>query len=111
MSEEGATQVFRPLTGNDLILGAVGVLQFEVVAHRLQNEYGVACIFESAAVAAARWLYFSDPQTEQDFRRKNEPNLALDGLDALTYIAPNHANLQLSIERWPKVEFRATREF
>ena len=111
LSEEGATQAFRPLIGNDLILGAIGVLQFEVVAHRLKNEYGVACAFEAVAVAAARWVYFADPKTERDFRRKNEPNLALDGLDALTYIAPNRANLQLSVERWPEVEFRATREF
>lgn len=111
LSEEGATQSFRPLLGNDLILGALGVLQFEVVAHRLKNEYGVACTFESVAVAAARWVYFSDVKTENDFRRKNEQNLALDGLDALTYIAPNRANLQLSMERWPEVEFRATREF
>ena len=111
LSEEGATQAFRPLLGNDLILGAVGVLQFDVVAHRLQNEYGVACSFEAVAVATARWVYFSDAKTERDFRRKNEQNLALDSLDALTYIAPNRANLQLSRERWPEVEFRATREF
>ena len=111
LSEEGAAQVFRPLLGNDLILGAVGVLQFEVVAHRLKTEYGVACTFEAVAVSTARWVYFPDTQTESDFRRKNEQNLALDSLDALTYIAPNLANLQLSIERWPKVQFRATREF
>ena len=111
LSEEGATQVFRPLLGNDLILGAIGVLQFEVVEHRLKNEYGVACAFEAVAVAAARWVYFADAKIEAEFRRKNEPNLAVDGLDALTYIAPNRANLRLCMERWPEVEFRATREF
>ncbi len=111
LSEEGATQAFRPLLGNDLILGAVGILQFDVVAHRLQHEYGVPCTFEAVAVATARWVYFTDPQTERDFRRRNEQHLAIDGLDALTYIAPNRANLQLSMERWPEVEFRATREF
>ncbi|MGI9311027.1 MAG: peptide chain release factor 3 [bacterium] len=111
LSEEGATQVFRPLLGNDLILGAIGVLQFDVVAHRLAHEYGVACAFEAVAVAAARWVRFADAADEAEFRRKNETNLALDGLDALTYLAPNRANLQLCIERWPQAEFHATREF
>ncbi len=110
LSEEGATQVFRPLHSNDLILGAIGMLQFEVVAHRLAAEYGVACTFEAVAISAARWVYFTDAQTEQRFRRSNPQNLALDSGDALTYIAPNRANLQLNMERWPEVEFRAARE-
>ena len=110
LSEEGATQVFRPLINNDLILGAVGVLQFDVVAHRLKSEYKVECGFEAVQVATARWLHFPDDKTEQEFRRKNEANLALDGADSLTYVAPNMVNLQLTIERWPDVIFRETRE-
>ena len=47
---------------------------------------------------------------EEDFRRKNEQNIALDGADELSYVAPNMVNLQLTMERWPEVEFRATRE-
>jgi peptide chain release factor 3 len=111
LSEEGATQVFRPLVSNELILGAVGVLQFDVVAHRLKHEYSVDCVFEAVQVSTARWLTFPDQKMEADFRRKNEQHLAIDGHDTLSYIAPNRANLQLVIERWPEVEFRATREF
>ncbi len=111
LSEEGATQVFRPLMSNDLILGAVGLLQFDVVAHRLKTEYKVDCLFEAVAVATARWVGFPDPKMEGDFRKRNEQYLALDGLGALTYIAPNRANLQLVMARWPEVAFRATREF
>jgi len=111
LSEEGATQVFRPFTSNDLILGAVGILQFDVVAHRLKTEYSVDCAFEAVPVSTARWITFKNPDDEVGFRRRNDQNLALDGLDTLTYIAPNRANLQLAIERWPDVEFRATREF
>jgi peptide chain release factor 3 len=111
LSEEGATQVFRPFTSNDLILGAVGILQFDVVAHRLKTEYNVECSFEAVPVSTARWINFKNPDQEVDFRKRNDQNLALDGLDTLTYIAPNRANLQLAIERWPDVEFRATREF
>ncbi len=111
LSEEGATQVFRPLISNDLILGAVGILQFDVVAHRLNNEYSVDCSFEAVPVSTARWIHFKNPGDESEFRRKNEQNLSLDGMNTLTYIAPNRANLQLAIERWPDVDFRATREF
>ena len=110
LSEEGATQVFRPLINNDMILGAVGILQFDVVAHRLKNEYNVECGFEAVQVATARWLYFPDHKMEADFRRKNESNIALDGTEALTYVAPNMVNLQLTMERWPDVEFHQTRE-
>ena len=110
LSEEGATQIFRPLINNDLILGAVGVLQFDVVEHRLKNEYGVECRFESVPVAAARWVHFSNDKDEQNFRNKNEANLAIDGADVLAYIAPNLANLRLTQERFPEVEFRSTRE-
>ena len=110
LSEEGATQVFRPLINNDLILGAVGILQFDVVAHRLKTEYNVDCSFEGVQVSTARWLGFPDDKTERDFRNKNEVNLALDGADVLTYIAPNNVNLQLTKERWPSVKFLSTRE-
>ncbi len=110
LSEEGATQVFRPLQNNDMILGAVGVLQFDVVAHRLKAEYNVECSFEAVQVATARWLKFPDAKMEEEFRRKNEQNLAVDGADELTYVAPNMVNLQLTMERWPDLEFRTTRE-
>jgi len=110
LSEEGATQVFRPLINNDLILGAVGILQFDVVAYRLKAEYNVDCSFEPVQVSTARWLHFPDVKMEDEFRRKNESNIAMDGADCMTYIAPNMVNLQLTIERWPDVEFRETRE-
>lgn len=110
LSEEGATQVFRPLDMNDVILGAIGVLQFDVVAHRLKHEYGVDCGFEAVPVATARWLRFPDAKMEQEFRRKASMNLALDAAGDLTYIAPNRANLQLTLDRWPDVEFLATKE-
>lgn len=110
LSEEGATQVFRPLEMNDVILGAIGVLQFDVVAHRLKHEYGVECGFEAVPVATARWLRFPDANMEREFRRKASANLALDSAGDLSYIAPNRANLQLTQDRWPDVEFLTTKE-
>ncbi len=110
LSEEGATQVFRPLASNDLILGAVGALQFDVVAHRLRHEYGVDCTFEPVQVATARWVRCPNSRKETEFRDRARANLALDGAGSLTYIAPNLVNLQLTAERWPEVEFHTTRE-
>jgi peptide chain release factor 3 len=110
LSEEGATQVFRPLNSNDLIVGAVGVLQFDVVAYRLKNEYNVECAYENVSVSTARWIECDDHKMLEEFRRKAFDHLALDGDDNLTYIAPTRVNLSLAVERWPKIKFLATRE-
>ena len=110
LSEEGASQVFRPLNSNDIIVGAVGVLQFDVVAHRLKAEYGVECGFEAVNVNTARWVTCTDEKKLSDFRKKAADNLALDAGQSLTYLAPTRVNLDLTMERWPDVEFHATRE-
>ena len=110
LSEEGAVQVFRPLISNDLIVGAVGVLQFDVVVSRLKSEYNVEAIYEAVNVSTARWVEGTDVKKFEEFKRKNEVNLALDGGDNLTYIAPTMVNLRLSQERHPDVQFRQTRE-
>ena len=110
LSEEGATQLFRPLANNDLILGAVGVLQFDVVAHRLKGEYSVDCGYEAVQVYTARWVYCADAKKLEEFKNKAALNLALDGSGGLTYIAPTRVNLDLTMERWPEIEFKSTRE-
>jgi peptide chain release factor 3 len=110
LCEEGATQLFRPLRNNDLILGAVGPLQFDVVAHRLRDEYKVECQFETVNVATARWVECDDAKMLADFSRKAEDNLALDHGESLVYIAPTRVNLSLTEERWPDIVFRKTRE-
>jgi peptide chain release factor 3 len=110
LCEEGATQLFRPLKSNDSILGAVGQLQFEVVAFRLQDEYGVQCAFEPVGVATARWIDCGDPKKLAEFRERAHDHLALDHAGELVYLAPSRVNLELTIERWPAVTFRETRE-
>ncbi|MDH3000838.1 peptide chain release factor 3 [Chelonobacter oris] len=110
LSEEGAVQVFRPLMNNDLIVGAVGVLQFDVVVARLKSEYNVEAIYETVNVTTARWVECDDVKKFEEFKRKNEQNLALDGSDNLTYIAPTMVNLNLAHERYPDVKFFKTKE-
>lgn len=110
LSEEGSTQVFFPERSNDIIVGAVGVLQFEVVAYRLQDEYKVEAIYEPVNVTTARWVDCEDEKKMAEFKRKCAENLAIDGGGHLTYLAPTRVNLSLSEERYPDVRFRATRE-
>ena len=110
LGEEGAVQVFRPHNGGDLILGAVGVLQFEVVTARLANEYGVDAVFESVSIWSARWVSCSDQKKLAEFEKANILNLATDAGGNLTYLAPNRVNLSLTEERWPDIRFHETRE-
>ncbi|MDE0757926.1 MAG: peptide chain release factor 3 [Pseudomonadales bacterium] len=110
LSEEGATQVFMPKASNDLILGAVGILQFDVVAFRLKEEYKVDCGYEPVSVSTARWISSSDTKRLAEFERKAAGNLAVDGGGHLTYLAPTRVNLTLTEERWPEIDFRSTRE-
>jgi peptide chain release factor 3 len=110
LSEEGSTQVFFPQKNNDIVVGAVGVLQFEVVAYRLKDEYKVEAIYENINVHTARWVECSDEKVLAEFKRKCADNLALDGGGHLTYLAPTRVNLHLTEERYPEINFRATRE-
>ena len=110
LCEEGATQLFKPLRNNDLILGAIGQLQFEVVAFRLQDEYSVQCVFEPINVAVARWVRLADEKRLAEFRDKAYDNLAVDHAGELVYLAPTRVNLGLTEERWPEIEFMKTRE-
>jgi peptide chain release factor 3 len=110
LSEEGATQFFRPMMGNELILGAVGVLQFEVVAYRLKNEYKVDSAFENVNIQTARWVKCEDEKMLADFKNQLQNNLAIDAAEQLVYLAPTRVNLQLTEERWPDIEFAHTRE-
>lgn len=110
LSEEGATQVFMPQINNDLILGAVGVLQFDVVAHRLKEEYKVECVYEPITIATVRWIHCDDEAALTKFKKKAHDQLSLDGGGYLTYLAPSRVNLQLMEERYPEVTFSSTRE-
>ena len=110
LSEEGSTQVFFPFNNNDVIVGAVGQLQFDVVAYRLKEEYGVEAIYEPVNVHSARWAECDDDKALESFQNKARENLALDGGGHLTYLAPTRVNLSLTEERYPDIAFRATRE-
>ncbi|KOR28733.1 peptide chain release factor 3 [Achromatium sp. WMS2] len=110
LCEEGATQVFRPLKNNDLILGAMGALQFDVATFRLRDEYNVEATIEPVGIQTIRWIQCDDPKMLEEFRNRVYENLAEDGDGLLVYLAPTKINLSLTQERWPQISFLATRE-
>ena len=110
LSEEGATQLFRLINSNELILGAVGLLQFDVVAYRLENEYNVKCIYEIANMLTARWIFCENRNVLETFKKEESRNLAYDGGGYLTYLAPSRIGLEIAIEKWPGIVFSKTRE-
>ncbi len=110
LAEEGAVQIFRPLLGSDYIMGAVGVLQFEVTVARLKNEYGVEAIYEPVDYQAARWVNCSDTKKLEDFESKNKGSLARDSEGFLTHLAQNEWMLNFFMDKWPDIEFHKTRE-
>jgi len=110
LGEEGAIQVFASAHTNTLLLGAVGQLQFEIVAHRLATEYKVDALYDPANVATARWLTFPDDNARRNFEREQAAALARDVDGNPVFLATNKYNLQVTMEHWPKVGFHATRE-
>ena len=110
LTEEGATQLFKPFKNNDLILGAVGVLQFDVTAFRLKSEYNVECAYDNVSVYTARWVSSTDPKKLEEFKKKSFDHLAEDGSGYLVYLATSRVNLSLTQERWPEISFNGTRE-
>ncbi len=111
LSEEGAIQVFRALVGGDLILGAVGVLQFDVTMARLEAEYGVDAVYEPVDYSTARWIDCADPKTLDRFERRLRVDLAHDAEGCLTYLCANEFRLGFAIKDWPEITFRKTREY
>ena len=109
LGEEGAIQVFEGEFGN-LMLGAVGQLQFEIVAQRLATEYKVDAIYEPTDVSTARWLVFPDDVTKKNFMNEQSNRLARDCEGNICYMATSIYNLQTTMKHWPDVKFLTTRE-
>ena len=110
LGEEGAIQVFRPEVGGAMLLGAVGQLQFEVVQHRLQAEYGVEIRLMPCRFTGARWITASSPADLKKFTDENASKLALDAADTLAYMMTSAYDLRLTQERHPQVHFHPLRE-
>ncbi|MDR2161588.1 MAG: peptide chain release factor 3 [Desulfovibrio sp.] len=110
LAEEGAVQLFRPLESNEYILGAVGLLQFEVIISRLAEEYAVDAAYEPVPIETARWIFSSDTGELASFKDNYRRDLALDAEKTLAYLAPSPWKLEAAQERYPNIRFLTTRE-
>jgi peptide chain release factor 3 len=110
LGEEGAIQVFKPVAGGMLLLGAIGQLQFEVVAHRLKHEYGCEARMAPARYNSARWVTADDPKELKRFIDANAHRVAHDAVEAPTFLAAHDAEIKVAHEHWPNIKFHALRE-
>ena len=110
LGEEGAIQVFRPQTGGAMLLGAVGQLQFEVVAHRLKSEYDADIRLETCQYTGARWITADTPAELRAFTDAYPMRMALDAAQALAFLCTSPYDVRLAQERFPKIHFHPLRE-
>jgi peptide chain release factor 3 len=111
LGEEGAIQVFRPHQGGGaLLLGAVGPLQIDVVAHRLENEYQAQARMTPSNYKLARWVTAADPAELERFIEGNGYRVAYDVVDAPAVLYTHNSELRAAQEIWPKIQFHTLRE-
>ncbi|GDX58472.1 peptide chain release factor 3 [Comamonadaceae bacterium] len=110
LGEEGAIQVFRPEVGGNMLLGAVGQLQFEVVQHRLKGEYDADIRLEGSQYTGARWITADTPAELKTFCDAYPMRMALDAANTLAYLCTSPYDVRLAQERFPKIHFHPLRE-
>ncbi|MBI9089783.1 MAG: peptide chain release factor 3 [Desulfobacterium sp.] len=111
LAEEGTIQVFRPYINNDYVLGAVGVLQFDVTMARLKAEYSVDATYEAVDLSVARWITCDNAELLKRFKNENQSSTATDSEGWLTFLTTSEYQLGFAVEAWPGVEFHKTREY
>ncbi len=111
LSEEGAVQVFRPVTSNEQYLGVVGVLQFDVVKYRIEHEYGVRVNLLGLPYSMARWIHCDDEQALKTFQLEQAQHICLDQRQNPTILVEQAWRLKFLNERYPKIQFSATAEY
>jgi peptide chain release factor 3 len=110
LAEEGVTQLFRPHFGSDLIVGAVGPLQFDVLVERIKAEYGLEVVFEACPYNGVRWIATDTPADMEHFADRNRAGMGTDLDGAEVFLAKNAWEIGYVAEKFPKVRFTATRE-
>lgn len=111
LSEEGVAQLFTMQPGNRKIIGTVGELQFEVIQHRLLNEYGASCRFEGRPFSKACWLTSKNQAKLDEFIRLKGNFIAYDKDKNPVFLAETDWILRMNKENNPDIEFHTTSEF
>ena len=105
IAEEGGASIFKPVVGAEWIVGVVGVLQFEVMADRIKNEFGLPVMFEQTQYYTARWISSEDKNELNKFIDANRLNIAEDNDGSLVFLARNAWHLNKAQEDFPKIIF------
>ncbi len=110
IAEEGGASIFKPFIGSEWIVGVVGVLQFEVMADRIKNEFNIPVVFESTTYYTARWIDCNNKQSLEKLKNTMQGNLAEDHDGELVFLARNAWHLGKVAEDFPDIKLKTTRE-
>ena len=108
--DEGVAQMFIRQTDGRRIIGTVGALQFEVIQHRLESEYGAKCRYEPVNLHKAAWIHAENASDLKEFLDRRKRDVAKDKDDNWVFLAETGWTLQTVQENFPKIEFRFTSE-
>jgi peptide chain release factor 3 len=111
MAEEGVVQLFLPYDGSNAMVGVVGALQLDVLAERLQGEYGLPIAYETPRFSVCRWISSDDPVELERFIEANRSGMAHDLDKAPVFLAGSQFLLQYEQERWPKIDFADVKDY
>lgn len=111
LMDEGVAQLFIQQPGNRKIIGTVGQLQFEVIAYRLEHEYGAKCRFVPKNYFKACWITTQNEAQLADFKRAKSNFIAVDKDDNLVFLAETPFLLQMAEQDYPDLKFHKTSEF
>ena len=105
MAEEGVVQLFTPVDGMQPIVGVIGALQLDVLADRLEHEYGLQSGFEQAPCETVRWISCDDPVTLKAFMTKYRPQISLDLDGDPVFLGTSIYNQQWTADKNPDIKF------
>ncbi|TDX33726.1 peptide chain release factor 3 [Rhodovulum visakhapatnamense] len=108
-AEEGAAKVFKPMVGSGFIVGVVGALQFEVLASRIEQEYGLPVRFEPSQFTSARWVH-GEKTAVESFVQKNKQHMATDNDGDVVYMTRLQWDIDRVVRDHPELTLSATKE-
>ncbi|PTW47121.1 peptide chain release factor 3 [Rhodovulum kholense] len=108
-AEEGAAKVFKPMVGAGFIVGVVGALQFEVLASRIEQEYGLPVRFEPSQFTSARWVH-GEKTAVESFVQKNKQHMATDNDGDVVYMTRLQWDIDRVVRDHPELTLSATKE-
>ena len=111
MAEEGVVQTFVPHDGSAAMVGVVGALQLDVLAERLQAEYGLPVSFETSRFEICRWVTAADDAELDRFLSAYPSSTASDLDGAPVFLATSAFTLRYEGERWPAVSFSDIKDY